>query len=203
VKKILAEIWKLEFENAVTSEEDLKEKLNLTQRKLELLREKGYIEGFKLTDKGRKQIRVAVCGGVFDILHPGHGFMLEKAKAYGDVLVVIVARDETVKNRKRIPIVPEDQRLEMVKLLKPVDIAILGETDDYLRVIERIKPDVIVLGPDQTHNAEYIKEELRKRGLNVEVKRVTEYKECALHSTRNILQRIIERGYPNKRDESL
>ncbi|RMF90356.1 MAG: FAD synthase [Methanobacteriota archaeon] len=142
---------------------------------------------------------MVVCGGVFDILHPGHVFILEKAKALGDLLVVIVARDSTVKGHKRIPIVSEEQRLEMVKGLKPVDAAVLGHEGDPLEIIEELKPDIIALGPDQHHSEKKIKEELEKRGLSVKVRRIEEYRECELNSTRAILQRILERGYPDSR----
>lgn len=144
----------------------------------------------------RKGKSVVACGGVYDILHPGHAFVLERAKDFGDILVVIIARDSTVESRKRIPIIPEIQRLEMVSQLKPVDIAVLGKEGSFLDIIEEIRPNVIVLGPDQHHDGEKIKEELKKRGLDVEVGRIEEYKECPLHSTKDILLKIIERGYP-------
>ncbi len=147
-------------------------------------------------DEMRKGKRVVACGGVYDILHPGHAFVLERAKDFGDVLVVIIARDSTVESRKRIPIVPEIQRLEMVSQLKPVDIAVLGREGSFLDIIEEIRPDVIALGPDQHHDGEKIKEELKKRGVDVEVERIEEYKECPLHSTKNILLTIIESRYP-------
>lgn len=153
----------------------------------------------KELEEFRKKIKLVVCGGVFDILHPGHAFILEKSKEYGDVLVVIIARDSTVEKRKRIPIIPEAQRLEMIKHLKPVDIAVLGNEGSFLDIIEEIRPDVIALGPDQHHDANEIKEELRRRGVDVEVARIEEYKKYPLHSTKDILQKIIERGYPNDR----
>jgi FAD synthetase len=138
-------------------------------------------------------------GGVFDILHPGHAFILKEAKSHADILVVIVARDSTVKKRKKIPIVPEEQRREMVGGLKPVDVSVLGYEGDTLRIVEEIKPDVIALGPDQHHDEQRIKMEMAKRGINLEVIRIKEYKECELNSTKAILQRIIERNYPNSR----
>lgn len=153
-------------------------------------------ESLMLTQQGRERLTVVACGGVFDILHPGHGFFLERAKSYGDLLVVIVARDSTVEKRKRIPIVPEEQRLEMVGYLKPVDLAVLGGEGDFLKVIEDLRPDIIALGPDQRHDEEYLRRELKKRGLVVKVKRVREYKKCPLYSTKSILEKIIERGYP-------
>lgn len=195
-KEVLKEIWKIQFLNGKVADEDLRD----VDGEPEELLERRYIvevgDGYKLTSKGRKQLKIVACGGVFDILHPGHGFILEKSKELGDLLVVIVAKDSTVMKRKRIPIVPETQRLEMVKYLRPVDLATLGEEGDYLKIIERIAPDIIALGPDQQHDAGKIKSDLEKRGLDVEVVRVEEYKEAPLHSTKDILQKIIERGYP-------
>ena len=164
----------------------------------ELLTRVGCFDIPTLEDLGemRKGKRVVACGGVYDILHPGHAFVLERAKDFGDLLVVIIARDSTVESRKRIPIVPEIQRVEMVSQLKPVDIAVLGKEGSFLDIIEEIRPDVIALGPDQHHDGEKIKEELKRRGIEVEVERVEEYKECPLHSTKDILLKIIERGYP-------
>lgn len=201
MKGILAKIWKLQFETGIAGRYDLKK----SKIPIKKLLEKNLIEksraGYRLAKKGRKKIKIVVCGGVFDILHPGHGFILEKAKGYGDSLVVIVARDSTVAKRKRIPIVPERQRLEMVRQLKPVDVAVLGREDGFLRIIEQIKPDVIVLGPDQRHSARGIKNELKKSGLDVRVVRIKEYKKCPLHSTRDILKKIIEMGYPRELGE--
>lgn len=194
-KERLKQLWKIQFENGSIKEKDI---TSIPGEALEKLEGK---KTYRLSKKARKMFTVVACGGAFDILHPGHVFFLEKAREFGDVLVVIVARDSTVIERKRIPIVPEQQRIELVRALKPVDVAILGNREDHLKVIEEIAPDVIVLGPDQEHEGGKIKRELGERGLNVRVERVEEYKECPLHSTRGILQKIIERGYPNERLE--
>jgi len=104
-----------------------------------------------------------------------------------------------VEKRKRIPIIPEEQRREMVSYLKGVDVATLGrEDEDLLNIVEEIRPDVIALGPDQHHQEKPIKKALKARGLVVEVTRIREYKECAFHSSRKILQKCLERGYPEK-----
>jgi len=196
VKEALKQLWKIQFENGTISEEDAE---GIDRELLEKVEGK---KGYRLSREGRKTLTVVACGGAFDILHPGHVLFLEKAREFGDLLVVIVARDSTVIERKRIPIVPEQQRIEMVRALKPVDIAILGNTKDHLRAIEEVVPEVIVLGPNQDHEEEVIRKELEERGLNARVERVYEYRECPLHSTRQILQKVIERGYPDKRYES-
>ncbi len=57
-------------------------------------------ENLTLTEQGRRQIVVVLAGGVFDIIHPGHLFTLSSAKNLGDILVISVAKDETVKKLK-------------------------------------------------------------------------------------------------------
>jgi len=206
MKDALKWIWTLTFRRGVATLSELGERLGepLDEKAISRLVDEGLVtasdDRLVLTEKGRRMIKVVVCGGVFDILHPGHAFMLSQARALGDVLVVVVARDSTVEQRKRIPIVPERQRREMVEQLKPVDIAVLGREDDLLGVIEEISPDIIALGPDQHHSEEELKKELESRGLTVEVVRIKEYRECELSSTRAILQRIIERNYPDARE---
>lgn len=211
MKTILAAIWVQNFSGGSASLDSLAAELKRfgvvgLEKSLNDLKNDALIDEhenrYKLTTKGRNRIRVVVCGGVFDILHPGHAFILGEAKSMGDVLVAIVARDSTVEKRKRIPIVPENQRVEMVGHLNPVDAAVLGYEGDPLRIIEEIGPDVIALGPDQHHDEERIRRALEKRGLNVEVNRISEFKACELNSTKAILERIIERNYPNSRGES-
>jgi FAD synthetase len=141
--------------------------------------------------KRTKKVRV-MATGVFDILHTGHLFFLMEAKKLGDELVVVVARDLTAKKRKREPIVPEHLRLEMIKGLKPVDQAVLGDTKDYYRIVEVLKPDIIVLGYDQDHNADKIQAELSRRGLKVKVVRLPILKHDILATTR-IIERIANR----------
>lgn len=198
MKELLKTLWKLQAAEKQAGREALAgrfgEEMVVEAEKKGLIKDVGG--RLQLTRRGRERLKVVACGGVFDILHPGHGFFLEKAKNYGDLLVVVVARDSTVERRKRIPIIPEEQRLEMVRYLKPVDHAVLGGKGDFLRIIEEIKPDVIVLGPDQRHDAGHIQEELRRRGIGVEVKRIREYRKCPLYSSRSILEKIMERGYP-------
>lgn len=207
MKKILGVVWRLDFKAEEATIQRISTGLDITADELELhlsrLVENGLLEKknkeFNLTKKGRERIRVVACGGVFDILHPGHAFILEQAKSLGDVLIVIVARDSTVEKRKRIPIVPEEQRAEMVGHLRHVDMSILGNEGDPFTIIEEIRPDVIVLGPDQHHDEENIKSKLAERGLNVEVRRIEKYKECDLNSTKAILNRIIERNFPGSK----
>jgi FAD synthetase len=112
-------------------------------------------------------MRTVLVGGVFDILHPGHLWFLEKSKEKGNYLVVVVARDKTVKEKKgRIPVIPEKQRLEMIKNLKIVDKAVLGNEDDFLSTVKKVNPQVVVLGNDQKVD-EQLKKFIDEQGIEL------------------------------------
>jgi len=133
-------------------------------------------------------MKKVVATGVFNILHPGHILYLREAKKLGDRLYVIVARDENVKGKKNYMILPERQRLNVIKSLKMVDEAILGDKEDILKPILRIKPDIIALGKDQEFDETKLENELKRRGLSVEVIRINSYDGCHLCSTRRIIE---------------
>ena len=114
-------------------------------------------------------MKKVMASGTFDLLHPGHGIYLQEAKnlgGYESKLYVVVARDSTVEKRKRVPIVGENQRLELIKMLKPVDEAYLGnEEGDIFKIVEEIDPDIIAIGSDQTHNVEKLQKAIDKEAI--------------------------------------
>jgi len=130
--------------------------------------------------------------GTFDLLHMGHIFYLKEAKKLGDRLAVVVATDATVRKLKHDPITPQEIRVNLIKELKVVDEAYLGHEGDIYSIVEEIKPDIIALGFDQIHNENTIKEELKKRKLNVQVVRLSKYQGGSdLEGTRRIIQKVI------------
>jgi len=135
---------------------------------------------------------LVVATGTFSVLHPGHITYLGEARKLGDRLIVIVARDEFVRKRKSSCPIPEQQRLDVVKALKPVDEAILGDKEDIFKPIEELKPDIIALGRDQDFREEELEAELRKRGLEAKVVRIQNYWESELDSSKKIIARISE-----------
>ncbi len=137
----------------------------------------------------KRGVRV-MATGVFDILHPGHLYFLEEARRLGDELVVVVARDLTAKKLKREPIVPEHLRLEMVRGMKPVDHAVLGNVDDYFRVVQEWSPDIIAFGHDQRWDPDAVAEGLAARGLHPKMVRVPQLQHD-LMATRRIIERIL------------
>jgi FAD synthetase len=138
-----------------------------------------------------------IAQGTFDILHPGHLHYLTDAAAMGEELHVIVARRSNV-THKEPPILPDRQRRDMVAALDPVDEAHLGHPEDIFVPIERIEPDLIVLGFDQHHDDEAIRTALADRGIDCNVRRASARDpryEGELLSTGRIVDRILdERG---------
>jgi len=97
----------------------------------------------------RKQFRVALTGGAFDIVHMGHLNTLQRAKELADVLVAVVATDETIERMKgKKPVHNVLYRTAMVDALKPVDLALAGGKNRE-GMLGRVKPDFVVFGPDQ------------------------------------------------------
>ena len=130
--------------------------------------------------------------GTFDLLHPGHVLYLERSRALGDELVVIVARDVNVRHKPK-PILPETQRQRMVQSLKAVDKAVLGEEQDIFKTIEQLKPDIITLGYDQHFDPGRLEAELCRRDLHPRIVRIEENESCNLCSSRRIVAKILER----------
>lgn len=137
-------------------------------------------------------VRTVVATGVFEVIHPGHVLYLTEARKLGDRLVVIVARDVNVAKWKRIPHIPEDHRVKVVAALKPVDEAVLGEEEaaDFYTPIERIRPDVIALGPNQDIDEAELRKELEARGIDADIIRITKRWDNPLASTRSIISKI-------------
>ena len=94
--------------------------------------------------------RVVFTNGVFDLLHRGHAEYLEDARALGDRLVIGVNTDASVRRLKgpSRPIVGEQDRAALVRALACVDLVILFDDDTPQRLIEAVKPDVLVKGAD-------------------------------------------------------
>jgi len=94
--------------------------------------------------------RIVFTNGVFDLLHRGHVEYLEEARALGDRLVVGVNSDGSARRLKgpSRPIVGERDRVALVAALACVDLALLFEDDTPLRLIEAVRPDVLVKGAD-------------------------------------------------------
>ena len=145
----------------------------------------------------RQKRPIVLAAGVFDLLHLGHVRFLEEAKKAGGEnaeLIVIVARDRTVEKRKgERPVMSGNQRRALVEALEIVDEAILGfEEFDIVRVIEKIKPDVIALGHDQKSIEKMVRSVISSKGLMIKVVKIGKFSEDELNSSTEIKRKIIE-----------
>ena len=126
-----------------------------------------------LTEIGRNSLHVVLAGGVFDIIHPGHIYTLNAAKALGDVLVVVVATDNTSeKMKKRRPLHTQEQRQELVNSLSMVNLCLVGQEDDIFKTVNRVRPQIIALGYDQIHQEKFITDGCKKIELEAKVARL-------------------------------
>jgi D-beta-D-heptose 7-phosphate kinase/D-beta-D-heptose 1-phosphate adenosyltransferase len=123
------------------SKETKKEKTSDKLRTLEQLKE--IISKHK--QEGKK---IGTTNGSFDLLHIGHIYMLESAKALTDILVVLINSDASIKKLKgpKRPIVPERERAEMLSSLECIDYVMMFDGDNPLSYIQELKPDIHIKG---------------------------------------------------------
>jgi rfaE bifunctional protein nucleotidyltransferase chain/domain len=120
----------------------------------------------KWREEGR---RVVLTNGCFDLLHPGHLALLEAARAHGDVLVVAINSDRSVRRIKGEgrPLVPEAERAETLLALEAVDRVVVYDEPTPLEVVKALGPDVLVKGADWAEDAIVGREEVEASGGRV------------------------------------
>ncbi len=135
----------------------------------------------------RRGARVVLANGAFDLLHVGHLRYLKGARAEGDLLVVAVNSDASVRRAKGAgrPMVPESERAELVAALACVDWVVLFGEDRPDRVIEKLRPDVQAKGTDYTADSVPEAELVRSYGGRVAI--VGDPKD---HSTTELVGRL-------------
>jgi D-beta-D-heptose 7-phosphate kinase/D-beta-D-heptose 1-phosphate adenosyltransferase len=127
-------------------------------------------EAAALADLERRRGRTVVfTNGVFDLLHPGHVRYLEAARAHGDVLIVGLNSDRSVRANKGPdrPIVPERERAEVLEALAAVTAVAIFDDETPQIIIDRIQPDVLVKGADWAADAIVGRETVEARGGKV------------------------------------
>ena len=121
-----------------------------------------------LKDQQKSGKRVVFTNGCFDIIHPGHIFILEQAKLKGDILVVGLNSDQSIKSFKSElrPICPQDDRAYVLAGLASVDYIFIFNDETPERIIMKISPDILVKGKDykieDIAGANYMLEENKK-----------------------------------------
>jgi D-beta-D-heptose 7-phosphate kinase/D-beta-D-heptose 1-phosphate adenosyltransferase len=133
----------------LTLSELMEEIANSGQFKYVTLQNAKYIVD-SLKEKGKK---IVFTNGCFDLLHAGHISSFEQARAFGDVLIVAVNSDRSVKAIKgdSRPIIDEKNRITMLCALEIVDYVVLMDDDNPINIIKTLKPDVTVKGRDWEH----------------------------------------------------
>jgi D-beta-D-heptose 7-phosphate kinase/D-beta-D-heptose 1-phosphate adenosyltransferase len=96
---------------------------------------------------------VVFTNGCYDILHPGHVRLLEKARALGDILILAINSDSSVRRLKGAsrPLNPEQDRAELVLALQAVDAVTVFDEDTPRELIAEVLPDVLIKGADWAH----------------------------------------------------
>jgi rfaE bifunctional protein nucleotidyltransferase chain/domain len=139
-----------------------------------------------LRDKGEK---IVFTNGCFDILHVGHTRYLRDAKKQGDVLVLGLNSDESVRSLKgeKRPLMPENERADIVASLESVDYVTIFHELTPLELIEYLKPHVLVKGGDWKEGEVVGQESVEKWGGRVVI--IPEIKGS---STTNIIEKVIK-----------
>ena len=131
--------------------------------------------------------RIVFTNGCYDLLHVGHVALLERAKRLGDVLVVAINSDRSVKRLKgpRRPIVPEGERARVLAALSSVDLVTIFDEPTPARLIALLKPDVLVKGADWASGRIVGEDVVRRNGG-----RVVRVPLVAGSSTTKLIERI-------------
>ena len=132
--------------------------------------------------------RIVFTNGVFDILHPGHIRYLRDARALGDLLIVGVNSDRSVKALGKAPDRPinaEHERAEVLAALASVDAVVIFDEETPHEIISAVQPDILVKGADWGENAIVGRDVVEARGG-----RVVRIALAEGHSTTKIIERI-------------
>jgi rfaE bifunctional protein nucleotidyltransferase chain/domain len=135
--------------------------------------------------------RIVFTNGVFDILHPGHLRYLQAARGHGDVLVVGLNSDASVRRNKgpERPINPEGERAEVLASLACVDAVAIFDEDTPADIIARVQPDVLVKGSDWPADQIVGRDTVEARGGKVVLEAVEQG-----YSTSEIIKRVRRRS---------
>lgn len=141
--------------------------------------------------------KIVFTNGCFDLLHIGHIHCLLSASNYGDILVVGINSDSSIKRIKgeERPVIPQNERVEILSALECVDYVILYEEDTPYHIISELQPDVLVKGGDYDATSIVGCDIVKKRGgeiQTVEIKHNT--------SSTKIIERILNQ-YKGKNNE--
>ena len=134
--------------------------------------------------------KIVTTNGCFDILHTGHLRYLQAAKQLGDILIVAINSDESVRAIKgdKRPLIPEDERAEMLAALECVDYVTIFPEHDPIKLLKELHPDIHVKGGDYTLDQIIERETVESLGGKLQLMPGVLEK-----STSNLIKLIVER----------
>lgn len=137
-------------------------------------------------EKGRK---IAFTNGCFDLLHVGHVKYLQKARSFGDLLVMGLNSDASIRRLKgeKRPLIGQDERAHILAALDCIDYVVIFDEDTPLQLIAALKPDILVKGGDYTLAGVVGRELVEAAGGRVELVQFVDGK-----STTNIIEKILQ-----------
>lgn len=138
-----------------------------------------------------KGARIVLANGCFDVLHVGHVRYLAAAKSLGDLLIVAINSDEQTRRLKGEgrPLVPQDQRAEIISALEAVDFVTIFEEPTVEQLLLALKPDIHAKGTDYTEESVPERDVVRSFGGRVAI--VGDRKD---HSSSQIIERLAVSG---------
>jgi cytidyltransferase-like protein len=150
----------------------------------------------KLRKINFKNLKTVLVGGSFDILNIGHVRFLSRCKKFGDILIVGVADDKNVRDRKGPlrPIIPSKQRAEIISALKPVDYVFISNLSAYNdKILKLIRPNIVVipLEKGKVKKRKKRKKEIELKFPFIKVK-LLDRTRSKIHST-TIIEKIIKK----------
>lgn len=143
--------------------------------------------------KTKNENKTVLTLGVFDLLHAGHIKLFKRAKKFGDRLIIGVQRDHSVFEQKgKTPILNENERASAIKIIPFIDRVEFYSHHDYLKIIEKVKPNIIVQGGDwfNTGDRTNVMEFFKKQGISFKMFPYTKG-----ISTTEIKRRVIDNLY--------
>lgn len=148
---------------------------------------------FSKKNQSNPDRKLVMAFGTFDFLHAGHETFLKQAKSHGTELLVVLARDNTVRSVKgRSPANNEQKRLKNLRQTGWADKVILGHQTDKHKVVLQHKPEVIALGYDQFVFTQTLQKTLIDNNLNSEIVRLESYLPQVYKSS--IIRQKLEEG---------
>ncbi len=145
----------------------------------------------KIEKLKKKNKKIVLCHGVFDLIHLGHINHLQSAKSFGDILVVSLTTDKYVNKGPGRPFFNEKNRAKVISNLKMVDFVVINNSATAVSLITLLKPNIYCKGPDYKKNKDDITGEIKNEIKSIKrVKGKIVYTEGITFSSSSLLNKF-------------